>query len=260
MSNQVAVVSGASRGIGRQLCIDLAAAGYDVACAARSSEGARSRLPGTVDETAAAVVAGGRRALAVALDVRDDTAVADLAERVYGEWGRCDLLVNNAAVAPPLPALEDSIRRWRLAVDVNLNGPFYTTYYFGRRMAELGGGRIVNVSSLASQHPEFGRASYTATKRGLEAMTEALAHDLRGRVAVDCLRIDLPIWSEGFAATLTDEDAQQFEHPAVVSDAMLWLAAQPLEASGRVLDLTALRADGVVRGRTSWAQGPDPVS
>jgi NAD(P)-dependent dehydrogenase (short-subunit alcohol dehydrogenase family) len=155
----VALVTGASRGIGRRLCRDLAGAGYDVVCAARSSQERPGKLPGTVDDSAAEVRERGRRALPVALDVRDEEAVAALAARVYREWGRCDLLINNAAVAPAQPALQDSTRRWRLAVEVNLNGPFYLMHALCPRMAAAGGGRVVNVSSGASRTPEFGRAS-----------------------------------------------------------------------------------------------------
>ena len=111
MPNAVALVTGASRGIGKQLCFDLADAGYDVVCVARSSNQNRSKLPGTVDETADAVRKRGVRAMPVGLDVRDEAAIASLVDRVYEEWGRCDLLVNNAAVAPPRPALEDSTKR-----------------------------------------------------------------------------------------------------------------------------------------------------
>jgi len=249
MSRPVAVVTGASRGIGRQLCGDLAAAGYDVVCAARSTDAQRSALPGTVDETAGEVRAQGRRALAVALDVRDAAAVAALAERVYDDWGRCDLLVNNAAIAPPKPALEDSVKRWRLAVDVNLNGPFHLMHAFCGRMAAAGDGRVINVSSLAAWAPEFGRASYTATKRGLEGLSEALAHDLRGRVAVDTLRIDLPVYSEGFEFTMPG-DYSDYEEPEIVSDAVLWLLDGSLEETGRIVTLTELREQGVVRPRT----------
>jgi NAD(P)-dependent dehydrogenase (short-subunit alcohol dehydrogenase family) len=118
---------------------------------------------GTVDDTAAAVTKAGRRARPSA-STQDEAAVAKLADRIYDTWGRCDVLINNAAVAPPKPALQDSIRRWRLAVDVNLNGPF-TTYHLAPRMTE---GRIINVSSGAAVMPSFGRASYTATKLALE--------------------------------------------------------------------------------------------
>jgi len=101
MSAPVAVVTGASRGIGKRLCVDLAVAGYDVACVARTSRAAPGKLPGSIDETAEAVEHAGRRAIAVGLDVQDESGVAALAERVYGTWGRCDLVINNAAVAPP---------------------------------------------------------------------------------------------------------------------------------------------------------------
>jgi NAD(P)-dependent dehydrogenase (short-subunit alcohol dehydrogenase family) len=247
-SNPVALVTGASRGIGRRLCIDLAGAGYDVVCAARTTREVGSRLPGTVDETAAAVEASGQRAMPIGLDVQDEAAVGALAERVYREWGRCDLVVNNAAIAPPRPALEDTVKRWRLAVEVNVNGPFYTSYHFGRRMRDAGEGRIINVSSLVSVRPEFGRPSYTATKRALEGLTEALAHELRGKVAVNCIRIEIPIWTEGFDATLPkDTDMSAFEDPIVMSDATLWMAKQDLSYTGNIVEIHELRARGVVR-------------
>ncbi len=250
----VAIVTGASRGIGKRLCADLATAGYDVVCTARTSSAAPGKLPGTVEETAAEVERAGRRAMALALDVQDEEAVAGLAERVYREWGRCDLLINNAAVAPPKPALQDSVRRWRLAVDVNVNGPFYCMYHLCPRMAADGGGRVINVSSGAAVTPSFGRASYTATKLALEGMTEALAHDLTGRVAVNCIRIDMPIWTEGFDATLpADFDRSWFEDAIIMTDAVLWLAKQDLDYTGKILTLGELRSLGVVRGPTKTA-------
>jgi NAD(P)-dependent dehydrogenase (short-subunit alcohol dehydrogenase family) len=176
--------------------------------------------------------------------------VAALAERVFGEWGRCDLLIANAAVAPPKPALDDTTRRWRLAVDVNVNGPFYCCYYFCPRMA-AGGGRVITVSSGAAVTPSFGRASYTATKLALEGMSQALAHDLSGKVAVNCIRIDVPIWTEGFDATLPGNfDTSLFEDAAIMTDAVLWLARQELAYTGHVLTLGELRERGVVRAPT----------
>jgi NAD(P)-dependent dehydrogenase (short-subunit alcohol dehydrogenase family) len=248
MATPVALVTGASRGIGKRLCIDLAAAGYDVVCAARTTQDAPSKLPGTVDDTAEAVRKSGRKAMPVGLDVQDEAAIAKLVDDVYAAWGRCDVLVNNAAVAPPKPALQDSIRRWRLAVDVNLNGPFYLTYHLAPRME---GGRIINVSSGAAVLPSFGRASYTATKLALEGMTQALAHDLSGRIAVNCIRIDMPIWTEGFDATLPDDfDTSYFEDAAIMSDALLWLVKQPIDYTGHILTLGELRERGIVRPPT----------
>jgi NAD(P)-dependent dehydrogenase (short-subunit alcohol dehydrogenase family) len=250
MTRKVAVVTGASRGIGKQLAVDLAKNGFDVACLARSSAAQPSKLPGTVDATADEVRRAGREALAVALDVRDEDAIAAFAEKLYASWGRCDLLVNNAAVAPPRRALDDTTRRWRLAVDVNLNGPFYFMYHLGRRMREQGEGRAVNLSSLAAAFPAFGRASYTATKLALEGMTQALGHDLAGQVAVNCLRIDVPVYSEGFDETLGGEHQFEFEDPVIISDAILWLAKQPIAHTGRIHSVTELRAEGIVRPQT----------
>ena len=256
MSSPVAVVTGASRGIGRRLAVDLAANGYDVVCTARSSDAHPGRLAGTIDETAAAVRAAGRRAMPVALDMQDEAGIAALAGRVFAEWGRCDLLIANAAVAPPRPALDDTTKRWRLAVDVNVNGPFYCCYYFCPRMADTGGGSVITVSSGAAVTPSFGRASYTATKLALEGMSQALAHDLAGRVAVNCIRIDLPIWTEGFDATLPAEfDTSFFEDPAIMTDAVRWLAAQDRAYTGQVVTLGELRARGVVRAPTRAGRG-----
>ena len=248
MSAQLAVVTGASRGIGKKLCVDLAAAGWDVVCIARSSSDQPSKLPGTVDETAEAVRATGQRALAVGLDVRDEAGIAVLAQRIADEFGRCDALINNAAIAPPKPALEDTTKRWRLGVDINVNGPFYFIYHL-RDLLEKSGGRVINVSSAAAYLPVFGRASYTATKRGLEGMSEALAHDLRGRVGMDVLRIDLSVYSEGFEFTMPG-DYSEYEEPVIVSDAVCWMLAQPLEATGGIHTLTGLREQGIVRART----------
>ncbi len=255
MPTPVAIVTGASRGIGKRLCVDLAAAGHDVVCVARTSRGAPGKLPGTVEETADAVVRAGRRAMPVGLDVQDEAGVAAMVSRVHAEWGRCDLLINNAAVAPPQPALADSIKRWRLAVDVNLNGPFYLMYHLCPRMAAAGGGRVINVSSGAAVMPSFGRPSYTATKLALEGLTQAMAHELGGRVAVNCIRIDLPIWTEGFDATLPrDFDTSSFEDAAVMCDAVRWLVRQGLDFTGHVLTLGELRARGVVRPETRAAR------
>ncbi len=243
----VAVVTGASRGIGRQLCTDLASAGYDVVAVARSSADSPGKLPGTIDETAELVRARGRQAMPVALDVRNEDAVAALCDRVYAEWGRCDLLVNNAAIAVPGPTLDQPTRRWRLAVDVNLNGPFYFMYHFCRRMVAAGDGRVINVSSAVAVNPGFGRISYTVTKRALEALTEGMAHELSGKVAVNCIRLELAVWSEGFTATLPGQDFSDFEDPVVMSDAVLWLARQPIEYTGRILTIGEMRQLGVVR-------------
>jgi len=251
MSNNVAVVTGASRGIGKRLSADLAEKGYDVVCTARSSSDSPGKLPGTIDETASLVEAAGAKAMPVALDVRDSNAVDALAERVFSEWGRCDLLINNAAVAPPGLSLQEPLKRWTLAVDVNVNGPFYFMHAFAPRMD---GGRVVNISSGASGFPEFGRASYTVTKRALEAMTECHAWELRGKTSVNCIQLELSVWTEGYTATLGEGNYEGFEDAVIMTDAVLWLSEQPLDYTGHVLTIAKMREMGVVRPETKVGQ------
>jgi citronellol/citronellal dehydrogenase len=258
MSNPVAVITGASRGIGKQVAIDFAKNGYDVVCLARSTAENPTKLPGTVDETAQIAREAGVRAVPWALNVAVEEECAAVAERVYEEFGRCDVLVNNAAIAVPGKTLEQPTRRWRLAVDINLNGPLYLMYYFCPRMAEHGGGYVINISSAASVTPEFGRVSYTVTKRALEALTEAVSYEVaEAGIAVNCIRLELSVWSEGYTFTLGDMDFSDFEDPVIMSDACLWLARQPKEYTGKVLTIAAMREMGAVRGTTRVADRPD---
>ncbi|HYZ92322.1 MAG TPA: SDR family NAD(P)-dependent oxidoreductase [Actinomycetota bacterium] len=244
MSGKVAVVTGASRGIGKRLSEDLASNGYDVVCTARSSSDSPGKLPGTIDETASLVEAAGAKAMPVALDVRDEDAVTALADRVFTEWGQVDLLINNAAVAPPGLSLQEPVKRWKLAVDVNVNGPFYFMHAFAPLMNE---GRVINISSGASLAPQFERASYTVTKRALEALTECHAWELRNKVAVNCIQLELSVWTEGYTATLGEGNYAGFEDPVIMSDAVLWLAEQPIDYTGHVLTIAKMREMGVVR-------------
>ncbi len=253
MPEKVAVVTGASRGIGKQLAVDLAKTGYDIVCTARSSSDSPGKLPGTIDETASLVEAAGGRAMPVGLDVRDAEAVEQLSDRVYDTWGRVDLLINNAAVAPPGLSLQEPIKRWTLAVDVNVNGPFYFMHAFAPRMDQ---GRVINISSGASLAPMFGRASYTVTKRALEAMTECHAWELRDKVGVNCIQLELQVWTEGYTATLGEGNYDGFEDPVIMSDAALWLADQPIDYTGHVLTIAKMREMGVVRPVTKVGQ-PD---
>ena len=247
MPRPVVVITGASRGIGKQMAIDFAADGYDVACLARSAKGAEGRLPGTIDETADAVRASGGKALAVPVDVRSEEQVEEAARRVYDEFGRCDVVINNAAVGIPGRTLDVSNKNWRLGVDININGAFYITSAFGRRMRDSGEGRIINISTMVAWAPEFGRINYMVTKRALEALTEGSAYDLRGKVAVNCIRLELMVWTEGFTATLGDVDRSGFEHPVIMSDAALWMAKQALDYTGHIITIADLREMGVVR-------------
>jgi NAD(P)-dependent dehydrogenase (short-subunit alcohol dehydrogenase family) len=248
------VITGASRGIGRQLAIDFARAGWDVCCVARSTAENTGKFPGDVDQTAEMARKLGTRAIGIGTDIRFPDQIKLMAKRVHQEFGCCDVLINNAAVAIPGPTLQQPLARWRLAVDVNLNGPFYLMAEFCPRMIEAGGGRVINISSRAAVAPEFGRASYTATKAGLEALTLGLAHELKDQnVAVNAIRLEFAVLTEGYAYTLTDINTSQFEHPVIMSDAALWLAEQPFTHTGHIHTIGELRTRGVVRGVTRAA-------
>jgi NAD(P)-dependent dehydrogenase (short-subunit alcohol dehydrogenase family) len=254
MAEPVAFITGASRGIGKQLAIDFAKRGYDVVCVARSTAEQPTRLPGTVDETAELVRAEGRRALAVGADLSREEDCRSAVELGYGEFGRVDVLINNAAIAPTGAALEQPARRWRLAIEINLNAPFYLMAEICPRMMEAGHGRVINISSRVAVEPEFGRASYTTTKRALEALTESLAVELKGSgVSVNAIRLELDVWTEGYAFTLgEDADTSKFEDPVVMSDACLWIVDQPAEYTGKIVTIAELRALGAVRPPTRF--------
>jgi NAD(P)-dependent dehydrogenase (short-subunit alcohol dehydrogenase family) len=251
MSDKVAFITGASRGIGKQLAVDFARHGYDVVCVARSVSGTPTKLPGTVDETAELVRRENRRALAIGADLQAEDQVLGAVERAHREFGRIDVLVNNAAIAIPGPTMPLPMRKWRLSMEINVNAPLVLMKAICPRMGEGGGGHVINVSSAAAVMPEFGRASYTVTKVALESLNQCMAYELASSgVAVNVMRIDVPIWSEGFVFTLDGIDTSDFEDPVIMSDACLWLVQQPSSYSGHILTITGLRQQGVVRPRT----------
>lgn len=169
--SRVAVVTGAARGIGREVALELAARGYAVA--ANDLE----EPTGTVSE----VERLGAEALVVAADVSDEEAVRRMAEKIRERFGRVDALVNNAGLMFIASAEDTDLADWRRVVDVNLTGPFVTSREFGRMMLERGAGSIVNVSSVAGLLGIGNRAAYNASKHGLVGLTRTLAAEWGGR-------------------------------------------------------------------------------
>jgi 2-deoxy-D-gluconate 3-dehydrogenase len=168
LDGQVALVTGASQGLGRHLALALAEAGADVALAARNAV--------ALEEVAAEVKRLGRAALAVRADLarvaEGPRVVADVVER----FGRLDVLVNNAGTNVPAPALEVTEEQWDRVVDLNLKGAFFMAQAAGRRMIEQGhGGRIVNIASQMAEVGWHDRSVYCATKGGLTQITKVLA-------------------------------------------------------------------------------------
>lgn len=249
---KVAFITGASRGIGKQLSHDFALAGYDIVAVARSTSDTPTKLPGTVHETAQLVEAAGQQCLPIGANLAKVEDLDQAVAAAYDRFGQVDVLINNAAIAPPGKVLESGRHLWNLAVEINVNAPFYLTHAMAPKMAAGDGGAIINIGSGAAVSPDFGRASYTTTKRALEAMSESLASDLRGSgVSVNCLRLELSVWSEGYAFTLGEQAKQMdFEDPIIMSDACLWMVAQGPDWTGRIVTIADLRKYNAVRPRT----------
>ena len=240
--DQVVFVTGASRGIGRRIAIDFARAGADVVVTARSSESAPSRLPGTIEETARAVQAEGRRALAVPLDVTREDQVAEAAERALKEFGRCDILVNNAGVSSPAPFHETPLKRWDLVMNVNLRGPVMCMQAFLPGMIERRSGRIINISSMLAEAVMPPMISYSVSKIALEKLTQYLAAELQPEhIAVNALRIELMIATEGWQFRNPDVDYSTWDKPDAASQATLWLATRDPSYTGRVVTIAEVR-------------------
>jgi NAD(P)-dependent dehydrogenase (short-subunit alcohol dehydrogenase family) len=169
LRDKVAVVTGGSRGIGRAIVQGFAEAGADVVIASRKLDACER----AAEEVHAST---GRRASAVACHVAHWDQCDALVERVYDDFGRCDVLVNNAGMSPLYDALTDITEAYfDKVVGVNLKGPFRLAVAFGARMVEAGGGSIINVGTVGALRPGKGEAVYAAAKAGLNAMTVAIA-------------------------------------------------------------------------------------
>jgi len=174
LSGKHAVVTGGSRGIGRAIVLRLATQGADVAFSYRGNQAA-------AQETAAAVEAIGRRALAVQGDVTDPAAAEAVVAAALAAFGSIDILVNNAGITRDDLIMRMSIDAWREVLETNLFGAFYTTKAVTRPMLRARSGRIVNITSVSGQAGQTGQANYSAAKAGLIGLTKATARELASR-------------------------------------------------------------------------------
>lgn len=167
LRGKVALVTGAGRNLGKAIALSLAEAGADVAVT--------SRTLSEVERTAEEVQQKGSKALAILADVTQPAEVEGAARRIVADWGRIDILVNNAATRCFQPALETSPEEWRRVIDTNLTGAFFCCQAVGPIMMRQGGGRIINISSRIGLQGAVNRAAYCASKGGLIQLTRALA-------------------------------------------------------------------------------------
>ena len=171
---QIAIVTGAGRGIGRAIALRLAGEGARVACVSRREENA-TKIADEINNIR------GDAAKAYAVDVADHTAVQKIGARILEDFGRSDILVNNAGVTRDVLAMRMSLEDWDAVIDTNLRGAFSFTHALVRSMTKQRSGRIINISSVIGLMGNAGQTNYGASKAGLIGFTKSLARELASR-------------------------------------------------------------------------------
>ena len=240
LENQIAVVTGAGRGIGRAIALKFAAEGADIVCISRTAENS-----GRVADEVRVL---GRKAWAQAVDVADAKAVADCGARILGETGRVDILVNNAGVTRDGLLLRMSEQDWDTVLDTNLKGAFLFTKAFARSFIKQRSGRVINVSSIIGLIGNAGQCNYAASKAALIGFTKSVARELASRgITVNALA---PGFIETDMTADLDEDVRgavlqkiplnSFGQPDDIANAALFLAG----AAARYITGQVLAVDG----------------
>ena len=196
LANQVAVVTGAGRGIGRGIALKFAAEGADVVCVSRTVENS--------EKVANEVRALGRKAWAVAVDVSDANAVAAAAKQILTDASRVDILVNNAGVTRDGLLMRMSEADWDTVLDTNLKGAFLVTKAFTRAFLKQSSGRIINVASVIGLIGNAGQINYAASKAGLIGFTKSVARELASR-GITCNAIAPGFIETDMTAELNEE-------------------------------------------------------
>jgi 7-alpha-hydroxysteroid dehydrogenase len=227
LDGKVAVVSGAGKGIGRGIAIGLAEAGADVVCAARTEA--------DIDAVARDVRALGRRAIAVPTDVMQSEQLQRLVDTTVEEFGRIDVLVNNAGGTPPRPALKTSEAFFETALRFNVTAAFLLSKLVAPVMVDTAGeGAVVNISSRSADMVQTSFVAYGAGKAALNMMTKNLAAELAPRVRVNAIGVG-GVATDALEMVLTDDALRaQFEAntpmrrpgtPEDIACAVLYLAS-----------------------------------
>ncbi len=241
MTGKVAVVTGGSRGLGRQMVLAFAEQGADVVIASRKIE--------NCEAVAREVEALGRTALPLAYHAAEWAAADALADAVYDGFGRCDVLVNNAGMSPLYPSVDAiSESLFDKVVGVNLKGPFRLSANIGTRMVAAGGGSIIFVSSIASTRPGPQELVYGAAKAGVNNLTSGLARTFGPTVRVNCI-VPGPFLTDISKAW----DMDQFE-AAARTNYSLGRGGEPDEIIGAALYL-ATDASSYTTGSTIEVDG-----
>ena len=249
MVDKIALVTGGGTGVGRAAALALAATGFDIVLA--------GRRPEPIDNVAGEVRAAGRRALAVPTDVTNPAAVTALFDAAVKEFGRIDVLFNNAGMSAGGPIEDMAFETWKQVVDVNLTGVFLCMQAAFRVMKaqDPRGGRIINNGSISAYAPRPGSYAYTATKHAVTGLTKTGSLDGRQwDIAVG--QIDIGNADSNLAermkrgvpqanGDIRPEPVMELKH---VGDAIVYMANLPLEANVQFMTVMATKMPFVGRG------------
>ena len=234
LQGQVAIITGGGRGIGKSAAEQLASWGATVVVTARSEE--------QVQSVAAKLREQGAKAIGVPGDVADPEQVEEITEAALEQFGRIDILVNNAAVVWPVEEVVDTdADEWTYNIQVNLLGPFYLVRYVLPAMIEQHYGRIVNVSSGAAINPIVGASAYSTAKAGLDMFTRAVAQEL----------LNTGVTINSFHPGMVDTDMQVDLRSVDTSD-----TAFDLTRFHNAYEQGQLRAPNDVARAVTWLAGP----
>ncbi len=228
ITDKVAIVTGASRGLGKAIALGLAGAGAKVVAAARTIA-ETPHLPGSIEETVKQITMAGGEALAIRCDVADEAQVRAMAARTLDLFGRIDILVNNAGIAFRAPVGEMPLKRWDLVLRVNLTGAFLCAQAVLPAMVARKAGSVINISSI--QADQAGSVNtgiaYPVSKAALERLSTAMAAELQPyNIAVNCVKPRGAVDTEGMRHVHPEANRSRWDTPDAIVRAVLFLADQ----------------------------------
>src|SRR5438309_8824588 len=238
---QIAIVTGAGRGIGRAIALRLASEGACVACVSRTEENASK----TADEINGVQ---SESAKAYAVDVADHPAVQKIGARILEDFGRADVLVNNAGVTRDALAMRMSLEDWDAVINTNLRGAFSFTHALVRAMTKQRNGRIINISSVIGLMGNAGQTNYGASKAGLIGFTKSLARELASR------NITVNAVAPGFVITDMTAGLSDDIKKTIHAKIPLGRTATPEEIASAVVFLASAEA-GYITGQVVCVDG-----
>ena len=228
LEGKTAIVTGASRGIGKSIAAGLAAAGAKVVIAART-EVETDHLQGTIYTTAEMITKAGGEAVPIRCDITDQAQVEAMVARATELFGHVDILVNNSGIAFPAHVWEMPVKRWELVLKVNLTGPFLCSRAVLPQMMERRSGSIINISSIQAQYKgsvDTGIA-YGVSKAALERFTQGLAAEVAHfGIAVNCVKPRGAVDTEGMRYLHVTADKRRWDPPDMMVKACAFLAGQ----------------------------------